>query len=146
MYLHGLDIDTKATASNVRRFLTHDLSKYLALAGVQRDNLKSPLLSGMPKAAPAGNSTEDHYVDVILAETIIDCIKRAIANCTLTSKLILTACYLDEKSDWQIARQLDYSLSRYKDLKQRALCEFAGRYQYQAMNAGLSDGNLNVYK
>lgn len=144
--LHGLDIDTKATASNVRRFLTHDLSRYLSLAGAQRTNLKSPLISGMPKAAPAGNATEDHFLDVVTAERVVNCVKLAIAGCTLVSKQILTYRYLDGQEDWQVAKRLDYSYSRYKDLKRFALCEFAGRYRHQTMKAELETQDLNVYK
>ena len=143
--LHGLDIDTQATAKNVRSFLTRDLSRYLALAGAQRSGLKTPLLSGMPKATPAGNSSEDHFLDVVMAEKVIDCVKRAIANCTAISKDILTHRYLDGWDDWQVARHLDYSQSRYKDLKRHALCEFAGRYRYQTMQADIEVNDLNVY-
>lgn len=146
MVLPGLDIDDQATASKVRKFLTKDLDKYLALSGAQRDNLKSPTITGMPKATPVGNATEDHFLDVIIAEVTIDCVKRAIANCTLTSRNILTLCYLDCLTDWKVAQRLDYSPSRYNDLKRKALCEFAGRYRYQAMHAGISDSELNVYK
>lgn len=146
MVLPGLDIDDQATASKVRKFLTKDLDKYLALAGAQRENLKSPSITGMPKAAPVGNATEDHFLDVIIAEATIDCVKRAIANCTFTSRDILTLCYLDCLTDWKVAQRLDYSPSRYNDLKRKALCEFAGRYRYQAKSAGITDSELNVYR
>lgn len=146
MVLPGLDIDTQATASKVRKFLTKDLDKYLALAGEQRDNLKSPSITGMPKAQPVGNATEDHFLDVHIAEKTIDCVTRAISNCTATSRALLTLCYLDCLTDWKVAERLDYSPSRFKDLKRQALCEFAGRYRYQAMQAGITDSELNVYK
>lgn len=146
MVLPGLDIDTQATAARVRKFLTKDLDKYLALAGEQRENLKSPSITGMPKAQPVGNSTEDHFLDVHIAEKTIDCVTRAISNCTATSRTLLTLCYLDCLTDWKVAERLDYSPSRFKDLKRRALCEFAGRYRYQTMKAGIDDGQLNVYK
>ena len=146
MVLPGLEIDEKATASNAREFLTRKLDKYLALAVAQRENLKSPSITGMPKAAPVGNATEDHFLDVIIAEATIDCVKRAIANCTLTSRNILTLCYLDCLTDWKVAQRLDYSPSRYNDLKRKALCEFAGRYRYQAKSAGITDSELNVYR
>lgn len=144
--LHGLDIDTKATAENARQFLAHDLDKYLALAGEQRDGLKSPAITGMPKAKPVGNSTEDSYIRVITATAIVDCVKRAIANCSQLSREILTLCYLDCLADWKIAQRMNYSFSRYKDLKRQALCEFAGRYLYQATAAGIDDCDFNVYK
>lgn len=146
MVLPGLDIDKQATASRVRQFLTKKLDDYLALAGEQRENLKSPSITGMPKAQPIGNATEDHYLDVIIAEATIDCVKRAIANCTLFSREIITLRYLDCLADWKVANRLGYSSTQYKSLKRKALCEFAGRYRYQAMSAGIDDGQLNVYK
>lgn len=144
--LKGLDIDNSATAENVRRFLTKDLDKYLALAGAQRSDLKSPTISGMPKAEPVGNSTEDHFLDVIVADKILDCVKRAIANCTLKSSTIIQMCYLDFSPAWEIENALHCSSSQYKDYKRRALCEFAGRYRYQTMQAKIGVDNLNVYK
>lgn len=146
MILHGLDIDTKATADNVRRFLTNDLQRYLQIAGTNRIDLKSPQITGMPKGSPVGNTNEQHYVEVAYAESVVCCVSRAISNCRAFSNAILTKKYIDGLPDWKIAVELQYSFSRYKDLKRIALCEFADRYLYQTTHNHIDVNDLHVYK
>lgn len=147
MILHGLEFNAVKTADTVRQFLTYDLQRAIQCAGLNRVDLRSPQITGMPKGNPAGNTAQIHLDNVAYSELVVKCTARSIKQCSAFSNAILVHKYIDGWPDWKIAVKLQYSISRYKDLKRRALCEFADRYQKQTRDTkGIEEIDLHVYK
>lgn len=144
----NLEIDYVATAKRVTNFLDKKLDRYLALSGKRRFDLKSPSMDGMPKAPTRGNASENRMLAIWLAENVVDCVGQAMRNLTSESQQILLSRYSDSMMVYKIAEELNYSASTYTRRQEKALCEFADRFEYQVVKHKI-DGevqDLHVYK
>ena len=132
-------IDRKRTAENVRNFFDNQLDRYLALSGKHRGDLKSPVSDGQPTGSPVGNSTENRMISVWLAEQIIDCVGKAMRNCTKQSQELLLGRYADNLLAYQVATELNLSSATFSRDQVTALNEFADRYEYQLVQHRIQD-------
>lgn len=141
------DIDCQATARRVTRFFDEKLDHYLALSGKQRFDLKSLAMDGMPKAPPKGNSSENRMLTIWLASEVVDCVGCAMRNMTKESQKILLSRYSDQMLTYNIARELNISAATYSRKQERALCEFADRFEFQVMKHNIvrEVSDLHVY-
>lgn len=125
----GLDIDQKATSKKVRAFFKYTFSDYLIKAGYHRTDLSSPQLDPTGVAVHGKNSAENKMVHILDMQDRCKAVYQAIDHCADSTKqpfrTILKALYIDELEDWQVAVKVQYSDSRYTDLKRYALCQFA---------------------
>ena len=144
----NLDIDCLKTARKVTNFLDKKLDRYLALSGKQRFDLKSPEMDGMPKAPSRGNGSENRMLNIWLAEEVVDCVGCAMRNMTKESQRILLSRYSDQMMVYKIAQELNYSASTYTRRQEKALCEFADRFEFQVIRHGVLTevADLHVYK
>lgn len=144
----NLDIDCLKTARKVTEFLEKKLDRYLALSGKQRFDLKSPGMDGMPKAPSHGNGSESRMLNIWLAEEVVDCVGCAMRNMTKESQRILLSRYSDQMMVYKIAQELNYSASTYTRRQEKALCEFADRFEFQVIrhNIHTEVADLHVYK
>ena len=144
----NLDIDCLKTARKVTNFLDKKLDRYLALSGKQRFDLKSPGMDGMPKAPSHGNGSENRMLNIWLAEKVVDCVGCAMRNMTKESQRILLSRYSDQMMVYKIAQELNYSASTYTRRQEKALCEFADRFEFQIIRHGIHTevADLHVYK
>ncbi|PWT34787.1 ArpU family transcriptional regulator [Limosilactobacillus reuteri] len=144
----NLDIDCLKTARKVTNFLDKKLDRYLALSGKQRFDLKSPEMDGMPKAPSRGNGSENRMLNIWLAEEVVDCVGCAMRNMTKESQRILLSRYSDQMMVYKIAQELNYSASTYTRRQEKALCEFADRFEFQVIRHGIHTevADLHVYK
>ena len=144
----NLDIDCLKTARKVTNFLDKKLDRYLALSGKQRFDLKSPGMDGMPKAPSHGNGSENRMLNIWLAEEVVDCVGCAMRNMTKESQRILLSRYSDQMMVYKIAQELNYSASTYTRRQEKALCEFADRFEFQVIrhNIHTEVADLHVYK
>lgn len=144
----NLDIDCLKTARKVTEFLEKKLDRYLALSGKQRFDLKSPGMDGMPKAPSRGNGSENRMLNIWLAEEVVDCVGCAMRNMTKESQRILLSRYSDQMMVYKIAQELNYSASTYTRRQEKALCEFADRFEFQVIRHGIHTevADLHVYK
>lgn len=144
----NLDIDCLKTARKVTEFLEKKLDRYLALSGKQRFDLKSPGMDGMPKAPSHGNGSENRMLNIWLAEEVVDCVGCAMRNMTKESQRILLSRYSDQMMVYKIAQELNYSASTYTRRQEKALCEFADRFEFQVIRHGIHTevADLHVYK
>lgn len=144
----NLDIDCLKTARKVTNFLDKKLDRYLALSGKQRFDLKSPGMDGMPKAPSHGNGSENRMLNIWLAEEVVDCVGCTMRNMTKESQRILLSRYSDQMMVYKIAQELNYSASTYTRRQEKALCEFADRFEFQIIRHGIHTevADLHVYK
>ena len=144
----NLEIDCLKTARKVTEFLEKKLDRYLALSGKQRFDLKSPGMDGMPKAPSHGNGSENRMLNIWLAEEVVDCVGCAMRNMTKESQRILLSRYSDQMMVYKIAQELNYSASTYTRRQEKALCEFADRFEFQIIRHGIHTevADLHVYK
>ena len=144
----NLYIDCLKTARKVTNFLDKKLDRYLALSGKQRFDLKSPGMDGMPKAPSHGNGSENRMLNIWLAEEVVDCVGCAMRNMTKESQRILLSRYSDQMMVYKIAQELNYSASTYTRRQEKALCEFADRFEFQIIRHGIHTevADLHVYK
>lgn len=142
-----LDIDYLKTARKVTKFLDKKLDRYLALSGKHRFDLKSPNMDGMPKAPTKGNSSENRMLSIWLAEEVVDCVGCAMRNMTKESQKILLSRYSDQMLTYNIARELNISAATYTRKQEKALCEFADRFEFQLVKHGIHTevDDLHVY-
>lgn len=140
-------INRKKTAQKVRDFLSHELDHYLAMSGKHRGDLKSPTNDGQPKGSPAGNAMENRMLNIWLAEQIIECVSKAICNCTKKSQQVLLGRYADGLLTYQIASELNLSLATFSRDQINALNEFADRFEYQLIQHKIAHEvkDLHVY-
>lgn len=140
-------VNSKATANNVRHFFNNQLDRYLALSGQHRADLKSPVSDGQPTGSPIGNSTENRMMQIWLAEQIVDCVGKAMRNCTKRSQQLLLGRYADDMLAYQVARELNVSASTFKRNSNGALNEFADRYEFQLVKHNIQNEakDLHVY-
>ena len=124
-----IDIDQKLTAQKVRDFFKYNFEHYLIRAGYHRIDLSSPQLDPTGIMSHSGNSAEAKMATIFEAQDKCQAVYHAIDQCADSSKqpfrTILKSLYIDELSDWQVAAKVQYSDSRYGDLKRYALCQFA---------------------
>lgn len=141
------EIDCHATAWRVIRFLDKPMDHYLALSGKRRADLKSSVLDSQPKGTPTGNASEDRMLNIWLAEQVVDCVGCAMRNMTKESQRILLSRYSDQMLTYNIARELSISSSTYSRKQEKALCEFADRFEFQLVKHGIHTeiDDLHVY-
>ena len=141
------EVNLKATADNVRNFFNDQLDRYLALSGKHRADLKSPVSDGQPSGSPVGNSTENRMMNIWLAEQIVDCVGKAMCNCTKKSQQLLLGRYADDMLAYQVAMELNISTATFSRDQIYALNEFADRYEYQLVLHHIQDEvrDLHIY-
>ncbi|MFV4903510.1 ArpU family phage packaging/lysis transcriptional regulator [Lactobacillus delbrueckii] len=132
--MDNLELDQRLTARKVDQYLKHDFERYLRESGAHRTDISSPSMSGMPGGTIA-NQQEDKLLEGLYAASVVDCIKRTIANCSdgdirKPYKIILVDYYLKGMQGFKIAQKIGYSDRQFANKKRLALCEFADRFEY----------------
>ena len=125
-------VDERATAKKVKKFFEKDFDRLLRLADEQTSFFRSPNYDGMPKSPSTANGQEVSVIkritsDTAKAKSILRDIDIAINHCSKTNQTILFYRYIECWPDWQVAQQIQYSTTRYNELKIVASVEFAER-------------------
>ncbi|WEV40342.1 ArpU family phage packaging/lysis transcriptional regulator [Lactobacillus sp. ESL0681] len=145
----GLDIDQTKTAKKVRDFFKYTFPNYLVKAGFHRTDLSSPQLDPTGIAVHGGNSAESKMAHIFEMQDRCKAVYQAINYCSDSQKqpfrTILKALYIDELEDWKVAAKVQYSDSRYGDLKRYALCQFADSLETQKTRYGVDIPELKVF-
>lgn len=127
-------IDESKTKANARRVLKQ-CRRLQRIAGRTFEQLKSPIITDMPRSDGYGNSNEEKiikYLDLKLdAENKLCEIAKAVASLGCEERLVLYYAYFDreEHYNWWIADLLNVSLRTLEDLKSDSLIKFADAYQ-----------------
>lgn len=147
-----IEMDRKRTAAKVRDFLSDSFQTYLNKAGIHRTDLSSPKMDPSGVASHSGNSAEEGMQRIFDYELKSWVIYQTMLNCTENENLhayhrtILIDKYVKLKEDWEIADEIGLSVSRCRDIKNNALCEFAERLEPMAIRNHVRFPRLIVYK
>ena len=145
-----IDIDQKLTAQKVRDFFKYNFEHYLIRAGYHRTDLSSPQLDPTGIMSHSGNSAEAKMATIFEAQDKCQAVYHAIDQCAdswrCVEETVLKSLYIDGLEDWQVALKVQYSDSRYSDLKRYALCQFADTIDTWKTVYDVSIPELRIFK
>lgn len=153
-----MDIDYKATANEVRKFLKFRFDKYLDYAGlnsadlsaIDESHLSSPKMDASGVSSHGGvNHMEQALIRITVAENVCYVVYKTIKSCRQEDKKpyrkILEEAYLNHTDDLRIQAMIGYSSTRYDILKRRALLEFADRVWVYKVKRHLDDDDIPMF-
>lgn len=121
------------TALKVKAFFENDLDHYLNLAGAHRADISSPTMDITGIATHGLNSQDERMAVNIDAANCVTAVDHTISSCSNSGEkpygTILYYSYIKNISNYVIAERLGYQMTRYYELKNRALVEFAERME-----------------
>ena len=124
------EVDFYQTKCNARKILKN-YRKWVRIAGKSMIDIKSPVMSDMPKGDRWGNKAEDGMIQFMEAEAERDAILAALMSLGITSRQVLyyRYCAPDGYSNHKIGREIGYSERSVERLMSEALIEFAEAYK-----------------
>ncbi|HFD6464935.1 ArpU family phage packaging/lysis transcriptional regulator [Enterococcus hirae] len=125
------EVDFKQTRDNARNVLKN-FKRLERIAGRSLIDIKSPVITDMPKVPSHGNKAEDAMIQLADAEAERDAILKALMALSLISRQILyySFCVPDSLSNYRISREVGYSERSIQRMKSEALIEFAEAYRH----------------
>lgn len=121
------------TAQAVKAFFEKDFDHYLNLAGAHRTDISSPTMDITGIATHGLNSQDERMAVNIDAANCVTAVDHTISSCSNSGEkpygTILYYSYIKNISNYVIAERLGYQMTRYYELKNRALVEFAERME-----------------
>lgn len=124
-------LDERQTRKNARGVLKQ-YRKWQRIAGRPLIDIKSPIITDIPKSESIGNRAEDAILERLSAEYERDCIISALASLAVVNRQILyySFCDIEKHSNYEIGILLrGYSEKNVEKLKGIALIEFAEAYK-----------------
>ncbi|EOH86713.1 ArpU family phage packaging/lysis transcriptional regulator [Enterococcus pallens] len=123
------EVDFHETRKNARAILK-SFRRLERIAGRSLIDVRSPIITDMPRIESYGNRSEDALIQVADAEAERDLVITALMALGLTSRQVLhyTYCSRDHYSNRRIADELGYSVRQIERMKSDALVEFAESY------------------
>ena len=124
------EVDIKKTKANARRTLKN-YRRLERIVGRSSIDIKSPIISDMPRIPTHGNKIEDAIVQLADAEVEINSIITALMKLSLISRQILHYSYCSREifTNYKISREIGYSERSVERMKSIALVEFAEAYR-----------------
>lgn len=123
-------IDKKETKKQARAVLSQ-YRQLNRIASRMPIDIKSPIITDMPRGGGAQNKSQDAFLEWIDAEIERDAIVAALSKLKLVSRQILyySFCDPEKRSNYEIGRLMSYSEKNIEKLKSVALLEFADAYR-----------------
>ncbi|MGM0107941.1 ArpU family phage packaging/lysis transcriptional regulator [Enterococcus sp. AZ172] len=133
------EVDFKQTRDNARSVLKN-FRRLERIAGRSLVDIKSPVITDMPKVPSHGNRAEDAMIQLADAETERNAILGALMALSLISRQILyySFCDVEKHSNYEIGQLIcGYGEKNVEKLKSNALIEFAEAYKKGSLIAYL---------
>lgn len=133
------EVNFKQTRDNARSVLKN-FRRLERIAGRSLVDIKSPVITDMPKVPSHGNRTEDAMIQLADAETERNAILGALMALSLISRQILyySFCDVEKHSNYEIGQLIcGYGEKNVEKLKSNALIEFAEAYKKGSLIAYL---------
>lgn len=124
------DVDFFQTRRNARKCLAQ-YRRLQRITGKSKIDIKSPIITDMPKSPSQGNKSEDALIQHMDAEGELNAIIAGLMSLSLTSRAVLYYSFCD-KERWTndlIGMEIGYSKRQVERLKSEALIEFAEAYK-----------------
>jgi len=124
------DVDFNQTRTNARNVLSN-YRQLQRITGRSKIDIKSPIITDMPKAQTNGNKAEDALLQIMDAEGELNAIVAGLMSLSLTSRTVLYYSFCD-KERWTndlIGMEIGYSERQVRRVKEDALIEFAEAYK-----------------
>ncbi|BAK95143.1 ArpU family phage packaging/lysis transcriptional regulator [Tetragenococcus halophilus] len=124
------DVDFNQTRKNAVNTLKN-YRRLQRITGRSKIDIKSPIITDMPKSPSQGNKAEDALLQHINAESELNAIVAGLMSLPLTSRAVLYYSYCD-KERWTndlIGIEIGYSERQVRRVKEDALIEFAEAYK-----------------
>lgn len=124
------EVDFYRTRCNAREVLKN-FRRLERIAGRSLIDVRSPIITDMPRVESCGNKAEEALIQMMDAESERDAILAALMALRLTNRQILyySFCARETYTNQRIAGQLDYSVRQIERMKSDALVEFAESYR-----------------
>ncbi|MEK2534342.1 ArpU family phage packaging/lysis transcriptional regulator [Tetragenococcus halophilus] len=125
------DVDFFQTRRNARKCLAQ-YRRLQRITGKSKIDIKSPIITDMPKSPSQGNRAEDALIQHMDAEAEQSAIVSGLMSLGLTKRTILYLSFCDQER-WtgdEISREIDYSRRQMNEFKNEALIEFAEAYRH----------------
>lgn len=125
------DVDFKQTRCNARDVLKN-FRRLERMAGRSLIDIKSPIITDMPRSPKHGNKAEDALIQMMDIEAERDAILVALMSLSLISRQILyySFCDVNKHSNYEIGQLIQgYGEKNVEKLKSNALIEFAEAYK-----------------
>lgn len=125
------EVDFKQTRANARNVLKN-FRRLDRIAGRSLIDIKSPIITDMPRVPSIGNKSEDAMIQKVDAEAERDAILAALMALSLISRQILyySFCDVEKHSNYEIGQLISgYGEKNVEKLKSIALIEFAEAYK-----------------
>lgn len=128
------EVDFYKTRNSARKVLKQ-YRRLERIAGRSTIDLRSPIITDMPRNAPTGNKTEDAILQRLDAETERDAIICGLMALSLSSRQVLyySYCTPESYSNIGISSAMGYSVRTIEEYKSEALIEFAEAYKKGAL-------------
>lgn len=136
------EIDDDQTVKNVKAFFVHKIPRFQRMSGLMlRDDLRSPVIDGMPKSHSSSNGTEqsmlrtlelmDKFSDgyLVNAGRIIVATVEAIKKCDADYQYILIGSYSLHQSTTHMIKHMGYAESQFHIKKRNAHLQFADYFE-----------------
>lgn len=123
-------VDEKATVNKVKHFLKHALPQMQRYSHKDISDIKSPIITDMPKGGSVGNQAEETITQRVYAEQVIDNVVVALKSCDAISRKLLIDVYVGKSKmpDYLEMESLGYEKTRYQFYKNRACLQFADSF------------------
>ncbi len=124
------EIDFRRTRQNAKSIL-RNYRRLERIAGRSKIDVRSPIITDMPKTPSNGNKSEDAIIQMMDAEAERDAIVVALLALGIDSRqfCIIRIALLIDTQMFGIAQQMGYSVRTIEDYKATALIEFAEAYR-----------------
>lgn len=124
------EVDFFETRRKARQVLK-SYRRWERIAGRSSIDLRSPIITDMPRTPSKGNGAEDAILQRVDAEMERDEIVRALMCLSIDSRHVLyySFCDVNRYSNAWIAQKLKYSVRTIEDYKSTAIIEFAEAYK-----------------
>lgn len=137
------------TVQKVKDFFDNDFDHYLNLAGEHRADISSPTMDITGIATHGINHQDESMAINIDAANCVLAVDHTISSCSNSGEkpygTILYLFYVKNMNNYLIAERLGYQMTRYYELKNRALMEFAERMELWRKRDHSSIKSLLVY-
>lgn len=124
-------VDKAKTIQNVKDFFENDFKHYLNLANKHLSDISSPTLDANGVVVHDGLNHQDERIAVNLdAQNCVKAVDHTISSCSYPSSIILYLYFIKKVSNDNIAQRLGYQNTRFHEIKNDALVEFAERFDF----------------